>query len=79
MSSNLLNLFLNDTKSAKKCNIMPSKRLPLEHIDKINSSIKTLNKIQVTIKNSSKSFDLFKLSGDFPAYISSINTGNFNY
>ena len=81
MSNNLLNLFLHDAKSsAKKQTTAPSKRIPLEHIDKINSSIKSLNKIQVTIRNSSKSFDLFKISGEFPAYVSSLNTGRFqNY
>ena len=53
-------------------------RIPFKHIDKINSSIKNLSKIQVNIQSSGKSLSsswMFKVSGDCPTFISSINTG----
>jgi len=54
-------------------------RIPFKYIDKINSSIRKMSQIQVVIqsdaKSSSSSSWMFKVNGDCPAYVSSLNTG----
>jgi hypothetical protein len=53
-------------------------RIPFKYIDKINSSIRKMSQIQVVIQSDAKSSSsswMFKVNGDCPAYISSLNTG----
>ena len=65
-----------------KTSPVSSRRIPLEHIDQINSSIKNLTRVHVFIRNDNKMEDLFELAGESPVYISSVNKSkqkNTNY
>lgn len=55
-----------------------SNMIPLRHIDKINSSINNLNKLNVIIKNDNKSSDIFQISGECPVHISAFNSSTYS-
>lgn len=48
-----------------------TKRIPLKFNDRIGSSTKNWNKIEVTLKNDCK--NLFQISGEFPTFISAVD------
>ena len=66
---NLTSYYSDDYNSATR------KLIPLKHIDKLNTSISNMKRITVSIDNSNGQLKLksfFKLDGEFPTYISSI-------
>ncbi len=68
---------MNNTKSQQQQQLMSDagsyRRIPLRHIDQINSSVRNLDRVEVTWRNERRLHGLLDIAGQSPTYISYIN------